>query len=813
MLMALCFPSVHLVRKCMNEKLNNAIKQYKILYNYAFAGWGKTTSILSWLKETGISHTYVSADGHDNLLDLCGKIQCLKKRSLHILVIDDYHSFTDERAKKELADYMIKSKNNIKFIILSRSEPAQELKQFMIRGQMCTLNHTDLKYSEDEAVTLMKNNGVELQPKQVQFVIKQFEGYPILYSALINRFRENQNRFSSKIYDICKRDIFDYFDMTVTKCWGKSLLRFAALLADLDEITPEIAKSITNEDKSEEVLESLLLSGSFLQFEPPNKYLFCHCFREYLKQKQRKVLTKEEQKSMHHSLGMHYEMVGMRLIKALRHYLLAEDMGKINHLLSANLIYEIERGSYEELEEMLSALSREQILSNPRLCSIVSMLHSLCCRIYESEYWYGKLIEMKNILSKETSEYQILEDQIFYLSSALPHVDIKGGMSRFMNVVTYDENRIYGLTELTFTESQPSILHGSKDFCELSNSFETIHEFLEKVLLTIYGNTTVGVYDLLVGELYYEQGRLDDAMVALLKGCVESRTRGDVNILFAGVCALVRLFMAKGMNREAFEKLYSIQSRIPKNPRSNLKINYECMIIQLKLYTGDYEEVNEWLEKESPDENKSFYLMDCFGYLIKARIYILKEEYENAEILLERIRRYAKEYRRTYIYMEATLLEAILLYQKGEKKWYYLLNEVITFAQSYHFTRILINEGNAVFPLLKSILNENKIKNNETFNFIQNIYKECIQFSNLYPKYFKWPQSEKDNKLTEKELQVLNLLMEGKKYCEIEQELKVSMNTVKFHVKNIYGKLDISSRNELMIKAKELRIYHDRTRN
>ncbi|TDQ24028.1 response regulator transcription factor [Tenacibaculum caenipelagi] len=52
--------------------------------------------------------------------------------------------------------------------------------------------------------------------------------------------------------------------------------------------------------------------------------------------------------------------------------------------------------------------------------------------------------------------------------------------------------------------------------------------------------------------------------------------------------------------------------------------------------------------------------------------------------------------------------------------------------------------------------------------------------------------------LTDKENSVLDLLSEGKTYASIAEDLNVSVNTIKFHVRNIYEKLHVSNKDELI---------------
>ena len=52
--------------------------------------------------------------------------------------------------------------------------------------------------------------------------------------------------------------------------------------------------------------------------------------------------------------------------------------------------------------------------------------------------------------------------------------------------------------------------------------------------------------------------------------------------------------------------------------------------------------------------------------------------------------------------------------------------------------------------------------------------------------------------LTEREREILRLILAGKDNLEISEELQIKMGTVKAHVHNIFTKLNISRRSELM---------------
>ncbi|MGD8792061.1 MAG: LuxR C-terminal-related transcriptional regulator, partial [Anaerolineae bacterium] len=57
---------------------------------------------------------------------------------------------------------------------------------------------------------------------------------------------------------------------------------------------------------------------------------------------------------------------------------------------------------------------------------------------------------------------------------------------------------------------------------------------------------------------------------------------------------------------------------------------------------------------------------------------------------------------------------------------------------------------------------------------------------------------------TDREIDVLTLLTEGRTNREIAQALYVSVNTVKTHLKNVYGKLEVSNRRDAVARARDL---------
>ena len=65
---------------------------------------------------------------------------------------------------------------------------------------------------------------------------------------------------------------------------------------------------------------------------------------------------------------------------------------------------------------------------------------------------------------------------------------------------------------------------------------------------------------------------------------------------------------------------------------------------------------------------------------------------------------------------------------------------------------------------------------------------------------FQPPERAQYN-FTPGELQLLKLLVEGHSYKTAAAELNVSINTVAFHVQNVYTKLQVHSKSEAVARA------------
>lgn len=68
--------------------------------------------------------------------------------------------------------------------------------------------------------------------------------------------------------------------------------------------------------------------------------------------------------------------------------------------------------------------------------------------------------------------------------------------------------------------------------------------------------------------------------------------------------------------------------------------------------------------------------------------------------------------------------------------------------------------------------------------------------------YLDKPYTADAERLTPREIEIVSLLQDGFSYKQVAAQANISVDTVKYHIRNIYGKLQINSRTELINKYK-----------
>jgi LuxR family maltose regulon positive regulatory protein len=153
--------------------------------------------------------------------------------------------------------------------------------------------------------------------------------------------------------------------------------------------------------------------------------------------------------------------------------------------------------------------------------------------------------------------------------------------------------------------------------------------------------------------------------------------------------------------------------------------------------------------------------------------------------------------------VEAALIEALAYWADSDlAQAVPSLIEALTLGQSKGFRRLFLDEGTRLAALLQAALPS--IPNRTLSLFATTLLRSFP--AELTAHLTTTSSSVQIEALSHQELRVLRLLVAGMSNADIARELVVSNNTVKTHVKSIYRKLNVKSRDEAREMARELKL-------
>ena len=151
-----------------------------------------------------------------------------------------------------------------------------------------------------------------------------------------------------------------------------------------------------------------------------------------------------------------------------------------------------------------------------------------------------------------------------------------------------------------------------------------------------------------------------------------------------------------------------------------------------------------------------------------------------------------------------TCLQALIVQELGNiEQGITLLEKALSLAEPGGFIRTFVDEGPPMARLLYEALSQGIAP-----EYVRRLLAAfpTTQPEPPKPAETRIPEYGLVEPLSERELEVLQLIAEGLTNREIAAKLYISLNTVKVHTRNIYGKLGVRSRTQAVNRARFLKI-------
>ena len=357
------------------------------------------------------------------------------------------------------------------------------------------------------------------------------------------------------------------------------------------------------------------------------------------------------------------------------------------------------------------------------------------------------------------------------------------------------------IPKLILTAGRPSLLNGFRDFTEYGKYIKRMKEPIVKACQTLYGDAATGVYEIALAEHLYWKNECFEALVMVVGTIPFMENLKDVRCLFAALTLEIFILVANGQTAAVEPMIANLRRRVEQYGSEELECNLAALEIWAAMYDGKTEQVNQWMNNRAPNEHSSFNMLDTYCYMIKLRCYLIQDKHMALLSMTERMKPLLIKGRRHMDLCEVMLIQAMSYHCQGRTEQAFdLMDRVLHDSKRYGYDRLIGDEGDRMYKLLYDYRRERG-----SDPYLTRVMDIARKMGLLYPNYLK-SSYESIEKLTAMELDVLKLMAEEKSNSEIGEYLDVSTNTVKFHVKNIYRKLSVSSRGQAVKKAREVGI-------
>ena len=232
---------------------------------------------------------------------------------------------------------------------------------------------------------------------------------------------------------------------------------------------------------------------------------------------------------------------------------------------------------------------------------------------------------------------------------------------------------------------------------------------------------------------------------------------------------------------------------------------------RLLLAQGELAAAVRWTQERGVGEDDEVSYPREPEYLVLARVLLAQDLPDRALALLDRLDALAAAQGRTGSVIEIQALRAVALAAAGDQAGAVAtLAGTLRLASPEGYVRVFADEGKPMHTLLGRLVAAQRSDQTTARGVPLGYLGRLLRA--FEHETAAGGSSGLVEALSERELEVLRLLAEGKPNRQIADELYVAVDTVKKHVTHIFEKLGAANRTQATARARELGLLADATR-
>jgi LuxR family maltose regulon positive regulatory protein len=783
----------------------------------------------------------------DHLMTLLlGDLAALEGRSLFVL--DDYHFITHAELQSAVSFFLEHLPSNHHLVIATRQEPSLPLPRLRMHSEITEIRLLDLRFtSEETADFLARGMGLAATAEAAQILEDRTDGWAaaLQMAALSLRGRQGQPNGShgislhDELLAGSHRDIIDYLAAEVLKQQPAEIRAWLYQTGILDRLNASLCDAVTGRRDSEVMLDHLEKANLFLIPLDDRRecYRYHHLFADFL----RTQLSEPDQHVLHARASQWYLASGMPT-EAINHALSAGDPAAAVRVIRRNAEETLRNGGFTTVLGWLDALPEQVVRAHTDLLVHKGWLLYLRGEVANAETYArlavennrpddpplhrGMLLVFRAYLASNSGQfgqavklaqesYALLsQTESYYRTSTLFHLgqaqhllgDQQAAIQTLRQCIAIAErlgHHLIGLGALgylTQSLSEGGQLREAILLCEdaLSRRLNALGQPLPMA----------GLVYAAVGTLYYEANDLDRAHDSLTTGIALCRQIGVIVPVLVGQCTLARLHYARGETELAWQTLAAARHLAERSGNQRLIRRVTAVSADLQLRQGHTAAAALALSNlpDAADDRSEL------ENLTVVRLMLEQGRARESLNLLRQLERSARRQDRLGSLIPIYLMQALAHQALNHSAVAINATEqALCLAAAEDYRRVFLDEG----PTAVGLLRRCRDVAPEFVGGLLDAFPDGPEISNgskgrgngeAHAAPSPLSIEPLVEPLSRAQLRILRLVADGLSNRDIAARLAITEGTTKWHLNQIYSKMNVSRRTQAVAQARQLKL-------
>lgn len=769
------------------------------------------------------------------------------------LFLDEFQAVTDSINIALICNLIERCPPNITFYVGTRSVPQFATGKYLIGSKVRLMDAEELCFSTEEIENFFNLVNIDASSFEIEEFRRRTSGWPAILQLLQLALRggtidKHQLLVWIKGYE---SELADYLTENAMQNQTPEYVNFLLKTSFLPRLSAPLCEALTGVDNAQSILQDLVAKGMFIREVDGQKrwYKYHSLFSDYL-QLSFRAKHPSHVNEIYRSAANWFNQSKMSG-EATQMAIAAGDFDFAADILNDWSVLLVCNARLQTLVQLCSQLPDDVIRVRPLLCLCLAwarlfFLHQKSAR--EPLEWLDECLAKKPCTTELDTSAEIVRCCYYYVNDdfegfneLLPRLRIASGeMSQieyFSMSALGNLSAIYQLRKrnfmlakgeatvgLSLSESGHAAFSGAYAVAlisialmqtgDLSLALKKLNDGLYSEDLRIQGSFSSAVLSSTYGQALYESGQFVEAE-SHLRDTIDTISKTlPTEWLIAAYISLARASEINDSNGyDSVEFLMQAEKLGIDRQNTRLTMAIHREYIRRALIKGNIDEAkllgertfsSERTEAESQCHHFTEGSDDNTISRFRLEIYSGNANETIGDIETEITQANSQNWIRRKIKLLILLSIAHDL-TRNSTKAQELMCTALSLAAPQSYVATFFEEGPACIKIVTEVYRLHcSNKKSKLHDFVVSIVEDGSDEQEA--KHTEHGGSVLVEQLTKKEHEVLSLVIAGFSNIEIAERIFVSTNTVKFHMKNLYGKLGASSRIKLIAAAKSLGI-------